>query len=218
MLSSKSISKRLVSFLISIILAVSAVVVLPAQSFEVNAASKKAKAVKAYKKFLVKERNKKEKYMYNGNYTIEKFSVIYLDKNSVPELVLMKGSSYTVYTYKNGKVKKTDIDNLYNLDERFYYCKKTGIYTRVGTGRNGWIPTAYYKLSGTKSKYKVSKSSAMGSSSDPKDYPPNKYYNAKSSISKKKFNSILKKLTKGKKFSTAKFYKNSKTNRKKYCK
>ncbi len=218
MLSSKSVSKKVIFILMSLVLAVSVAAVLPSGSFEANAASKKSKAIKAYKSFLVKERKKKETYMYNGEYTIEKFSLIYLDNNSVPELVTAKGSNYTVYTYKNGKVKKTDIDNIYNLDEYFSYYKKTGIYQRVGTGHSGWIPYSYWKLSGTKSKSKLCKEVAMGSSSDPNDYPPGKYYKNPKRVSKKTFKAALKKLTKGRKLSTAKFHKNSKSNRKKYCK
>lgn len=212
--------KKILSVILSLTMFFSITTVLSVPA-SVDAVSNRTKAIRAYKKFLKKERKKKESYMYDGNNTIEKFSIINLDKNKTPEMVLQKGSLYYVYTFKNGKVKKTDIDNMYTLDERFYYYPKSGIYTRC-SARDGFITTAFVKLTGTKIKYKLSEQTIMGSSNYSNDYPSAKYYKittkGSKKISKKTFKSTLKKLTRGKKGKVAKFYSNTVSNRKKHCK
>lgn len=209
--------KKIISFLCVFALLFSAIAVLPNFSFEADAASKKSQALKAYKKFLVRESKYGESYTFDGVEGKARFTIIYLDNNNVPELVLQQGGCYSLYIFKKGRVVETDIKMMYSLDERFHYCPKRGIYTHV-YARLGNVAEAYLKLSGTNSFFKVSEVSLMGSSDDPNDYPPPKHYKAtkkgSKQVSKKVFKTTLKKLTKGKSFKVAKFYTNTKRNRK----
>lgn len=70
-----------------------------APAANVNAASKRTKALTAYQKKLKKLDSK-----------IYKFALVYLDKDSIPELVITsKESTHAIYgeiyTYNNGKLK-----------------------------------------------------------------------------------------------------------------
>lgn len=186
----------------------------------VQAASAKTKALRAYKAFLEQETIQwgKDEY-YTAVPTKDcSFALAYIDKNAVPELILKnaKGITHvagygTVYTYKNGKVQP--VDNI-QLDGAFYYYKKTGIYVSNNFS-GGYITLTYNKMSGLKSTAKISESKNA--------FTKEKNYSKLSStsykrISKSKFNSTLKKLVGSKKRTTAKFYRNTKKNRAKYLK
>lgn len=184
-----------------------------------QAASTKSKAIKAYKAFLAQAAIPWGRDSYYTAVPTKRcqFSLVYIDKNSVPELVVK--SDYVthaagcgvVFTYKNGKVQP--VENIH-LDGDFYYYKKKGVYAAsyLGTGR---LCYNYDKMSGL---------SATAKLSDQKDILSGKksYYKITSggskAISRKKFNSVLKKLVGSAKKTKAKFYKNTKKNRAKYLK
>ena len=198
--------KKILSIILSISMLLSIGTVL-ATPIDVNAVSKRTKAVRAYKKFL------KQNESSYGDY-----SLIYLDNDKVPELVTMENYFAVVYTYTGGKIKSISgqIDLGYT-NNKFKYYKKTGVYSSTRM-RNGIIGTDYYKLSKGNGKnigYKYK---------DTNDYPneKTKYYkysnNGKSiKVSKAKFKKWFKKVTKNKKTKSAKFYSNTKSGRK-HCK
>lgn len=187
---------------------------------EVQAASAKSKAIKAYKSFLSQ---KTIPWGTDSYYTSVpskncSFALAYIDKNTVPELVVrnMRGITHiagfgVVFTYKNGKVQP--VANI-QLDGKFYYYKKKAIYAGSNLS-SGVLSYSYYKMSGVKSTAKLTERENIFSGEKT-------YYKANSGngkvISKSKFTSSLKKLVGSTKRSTAKFYKNTKKNRTKYLK
>lgn len=195
---------------IFMILALVLTLAVPAFSVEpVQAASKKTQALKAYNKFL-----SKSTLNWNGakvKVSKCKFALVYVDKDSVPELLVdaLSAGSYhaagyfKLYGYKNGKV----VDIATARDD-FTYYKKSGVFaTRSFLRGEIW---GYNKLSGTKSTYFLGKFTNLRT----------QYNNAKfQNISKSTFNRTLKKYTKGKKaVKHIKTYANTKANRKKYLK
>jgi hypothetical protein len=187
--------KKIISIILSIIMVVSAMLVVPTTA---SATSEKAKALSAYKNYLQKNSS-----------SISKFSIIYLDNNSVPDLLTCEVYEYgsaILHTYKNGKIEDMTCNiTSTEWEGNFKYYKKTGVFLNIAI-QNGISTYSYPKLTGTKIK-----------SSGFKYYKLNSN-NKTSKISKSTFNSKLKKLTKGKKVTTAKFYKNTKANRKKHLK
>lgn len=187
---------------------------------QVQAASAKSKALKAYKAFLSQTTIP---WGTDSYYTAVpskncSFALVYIDKNTVPELVVKNMSDIThvagfgvVFTYKNDKVQP--VANI-QLDGKFYYYKKKGIYAGSYLS-SGMLSYSYCKMSGVKSTAKLTERKDTFSGKKT-------YYKANSGngkvISKSKFTSSLKKLVGSTKRSTAKFYKNTKKNRTKYLK
>lgn len=147
----------------------------------VNAASKRIKALKAYQKKLTRLDSR-----YN------KFALIYLDKDSIPELLITPDFSVhavagEVYTYTGGKLKqlkyagsdcgrliyskkKSVVSNSawingYGAVSTFYRFNKKGKRTKLKTFEESYLPKTLYKINGKK-------------------------------VSKKKFNSEYKKIVK----------------------
>lgn len=187
-----------------------------------EATSAKSKAMKAYKKYLSGTYvTWDDKRVSSANCY---FTIAYVDNNKVPELIIRNdvenshGPGYGIIcTYKNGKVKI--VDRLHLEDGKFAYYKKTGIVEdSVYYGR---VITMVYKLSGIKFTEKLGKEVADDYW---RQFYPNwygKYVKGKSTpieISKKQYNKKLKKLTKGKKRTKAKVYKNTAKNRNKILK
>lgn len=95
------------------------------------ASSKRTEAVKAYRKFL-----SGSEFKWDNHLTVKSaecsFSLIYVNNDSIPELLIQGLSTYhaagceKLYTYKNGKIKvvHTAVDD-------FKYYKKTGIFCSV---------------------------------------------------------------------------------------
>ncbi|MCD7744179.1 MAG: hypothetical protein LUI13_02620 [Lachnospiraceae bacterium] len=191
-----------------------------------EAASSKTKALKAYKKFLAQSTMT---WGEGSSTTVTlskcRFAVVYLDKNSVPELILYAGSnsvdgsdgSYLIYTYKNGRV--TFVARAW---ESFSYYKKKGVYL-TSHRWNGYYYTfssatavrrfsvtdetvSYYDINGDGEYSLVYKRFADATDS------------TGTVISKSAFNSQLKSLIGSKKLTTPKFRKNTAANRKKYLK
>ncbi len=173
-----------------------------------SAASSKTKALKAYQTFL-----KKNSVKWNSSGTTVdpskcEFAIAYIDKNSVPELVLHATSSvthvssyYALYTYRNGKVVWVA-----NMTDAAAYYKKKGVYTSY-TMLNGEYE-AYYQLSKATSTIKLRTET----------YYTTTYYNAETGtqLTESAFNAQLKNLVGSKKLSQFKFHKNTKKNRAKY--
>lgn len=173
----------------------------------VFAASKRTEAVKAYKKFI-----SGSTFKWNNSVTFKSedcsFALVYVDNDSIPELLVMGGSTFhaagheKLYTYKNGKVKLvyTGIDGL-------GYYKKTGIFYSIRYSQ--MEVREYLKLSGSSSKTLLKKTYRNGWS----------YYDKnEKKISKSIFNKKLKSYTKGKKAVKTNYHRNTAYNRAKYLK
>lgn len=199
--------KRVISVFLSLVMIIGVSVITPTS---VNAKSAKSKAIAAYRSYLAA-----------NNATIKKFSLIYLDNNNVPELLAFDGSyDVMLFTYKSGKIKNIcSCLKSYYWENKIKYYKKTGVLESVNI-HYGIVNRGYPKLSGTRLNSTVYYTSELGSKSSSSKV---KYYKVNSKgksvrISKSTFNSKKKELTQGKKVSKAKFYKNTKANRKKYLK
>ena len=152
-----------------------------APAANVNAASKRTKALTAYQKKLTSLDSR-----YN------KFALIYLNKDSIPELLITPDFSVhavagEVYTYTGGKLKqlkyagsdygrliyskkKSVVSNSawingYGAVSTFYRFNKKGKRTKLKTFEEAYLPKTLYKINGKK-------------------------------VSKKKFNSEYKKIVK----------------------
>lgn len=187
---------------------------------QAHAASQKTKAIKAYKKML-----SQKMITWNPNWKVPAkncdFTLVYVDKDSVPELVLQNttdiphaGNWGNLYTYYKGKVR---LVTALDLNNNFYYYKKKGVfldnYFGMGISENGYF---------TMSKAKATKRLHYTINTNPNAVKKNIYSKAAKpkfkEISKKSFNKELKKLVGSTKRTTAKFYKNTATNRKKRLK
>lgn len=186
-----------------------------------EAASQKTKALKAYNKMLAK---KTIRWGTDSSYPSIptkncKFAVAYIDNDSIPELIVYNAKDVPhmvgygmVYTYKNGKVKA--VENV-NIDAKFYYYSKKGVF--VTSYCQGGVTYTYFKLSKGKAAEKLQQGKPV--------YPPNAPYyyykiskDKRSQITKKSFTKALNNMVGKKKKTTAKFYKNTSGNRKKYLK
>ena len=137
-----------------------------APAANVNAASKRTKALTAYQKKLTRLDSR-----YN------KFALIYLDKDSIPELLITPDFSVhavagEVYTYTGGKLKqlkyagsdygrliyskkKSVVSNSawingYGAVSTFYRFNKKGKGTKLKTFEEASLPKTLYKINGKK--------------------------------------------------------------------
>lgn len=200
----------------------------------VQAASQKSKALKAYKTFLSKDTVTWHSYSPKKiDLKKCKFALAYIDKDSVPELILdCAGNSnshadgyYELYTYKNGKVKFVT-----NLMDGFSCYKKKGIFCAVHEGTGGY-GRYYYQLSKGKAVYKFLSVSEKKANMDldgdgrigvsykkvTKARTP-QYESSMVSVSKSAFNRELKKIVGNAKNKTVKYYPNTANNRTKHLK
>lgn len=208
------------------------VVVLCAFSGTVHAASTKSKALAAYKKYLadnVVQRNSRGAIM-NSTTCASRFAIIYLNNDSIPELVVERaGLLYSpyVYTYKNGKmtaVEGTMVSASAHLEG---YYKKKGCLV-LGDESNGYpyhgFSSYYLTLKSGKLSAKLKKQ-YLGTAKKVVE-GPNYYYNKKSGvntypekkISRATFNKKLKDIVGSRKITKIKLLDNTAANRKKACK
>lgn len=184
--------------------------------YRVSAASKAAKAVAAYKKVL----SGSSIAWGDGTVSLEgsEFGLLYVDKDNTPELAVLSPLNshaegyYCLYRYQNGKV--VQIRRM--MDTLAYYPKKNIVETiHSGTGGYQYF---YFLISGKKAEEYLYKLSEEESGWDVNgDGKISIVYRYKSkNISKKKFNALLKKKTKGAKLKEIKWHKNTSQNRKKY--
>lgn len=195
-----------------------------------QAASQKKKALKAYEKFLTKET---VGFLDGGGASEDvsmaecRFALAYIDDNSVPELVIYSPEiekldwdgglkyggdyygCYTVYTYKNGKVKRTAHTQLVKFAG---YYKKEGVVSERYTIKNGLKENCYILRKG---KLKEAFSKAKNTRSKKGIYRNEMKQTA---ISKAAYEKGLKSLTGGKRITKVKFRANTAANRKKYLK
>ncbi len=176
-------------------------------------ASTKKKAITAYRQFLAD----KPASAY--------FSVIYLDKNAVPELLYNEEPGFykysDMYTYKKGSIRLLSND----VSQAWKYVKKTGVIigsNSYSDGMNRNVNKDYHKMKGLKITFRTRFTQHSEWDSAAHAYSRNKgnfYYNAKwNTISKKKYKNIVKKLKGSKKELLIKWYKNTEYNRNKNIK
>lgn len=148
---------------------------------EVSAASTAQKAVAAYQKFL------KEKYEITDTTT---FCLVYIDNNSVPELVVGNKniphvSVPDVYCYASGKVRK--MKNAGSDYGRFVYSYKKGL-TVCSTWVNGYGSIeSYVKWSKSNTKRSTYKKYTVDVRKSKE-----RYYIGKKKVSKKSFEKSVK--------------------------
>ena len=194
-----------------------------------SAASTKSKALKAYKKLLAqKEITFVDRWHTKASFPTSKmkFALVYLDNNTVPELVIdnldnipimwygeigFSDFGNAVFTYKGGKLKQLDV---YNSNWRFTKVyKKKGVFYSNNTHHKK--EAIYYYIKGTKTI-------DIGSFENGKYYnrENGKYYKngAIKPIKKSAFQKLLKKYVGSTKATKIKYYKNTAANRKKYLK
>lgn len=167
----------------------------------VNAASQKQKALKAYDKFMASQGSN------------VRFAIVYIDNDSVPELIRKCNGSFglRVYTYKNNRVTglySTWENDDYSETTAFaYYPKKSLFRIRSGLMFDCYD---YYTLKNGQETI------VLGYNQIGEYYRFNKgdKYN-RTDISKKEFQKRLKKLVGNKKLTTCTYYKNTSANRKK---
>ena len=199
-------------------------VFLAVPSYQVQAASAKKKAMKAYSKMLSKKKIKRDSAtVYKGKNCY--FAIAYIDNNNVPELIIYntKDSSHAqgwgaLYTYRKGKVKLVCPLTLDNRNRMGYY-KKTGWFMDNGTWQ-GYGGDSIQKLKNGK----VLSNLIYGRSTYDNGYKvvidgysitQNGSY---MTVDATTFNRSLSYNTKNRAFKKYKFYKNTKANRKKYLK
>lgn len=178
-------------------------------SFPAMAATKKSQALAAYRTYLEGRK---------GGYVT--FSVIYLNNDSVPELVVNR----EIFTWKNGSMIR-----IKNPNESMYmitgYYKKKGILVQEYV-HGGYYPSDvidYAKMSGTALTVKLEDfKSGETNISTGKVKWGHTYHKISSSgsqkITKSAFNKALKKLVKTRKKTKIKAYENTETNRAKQLK
>lgn len=160
-----------------------------------GAASKKSKALKAYKNFLA------------GQEASMLFTVAYVNNDSVPELICGTTDSTAMYTWKNSTMKTVKCQS---MDAFKSYYKKKGIIVSSFSQGN-YTEQKYGLFKGTTCTVKMQKVTFSGGART-------LYWRNGGEISLKKFNSLLKSYVGSKKVTKLKYYKNTAANRRKYLK
>ena len=152
-----------------------------APAANVNAASKRTKALTAYQKKLKKLDSK-----------IYKFALVYLDKDSIPELVITSKESIhavygEVYTYNNGKLKNLKYAGS-DFGQFIYSPKKSVACNSSWINGYGAVST-FYRFSKTGKSTKLKRFDAIVS-------PKTSYKINNKKVSKKKYYAEYKKMEK----------------------
>ena len=143
-----------------------------APAANVNAASKRTKALTAYQKKLKKLDSK-----------IYKFALVYLDKDSIPELVITSKESIhavygEIYTYNNGKLKNLKYAGS-DFGQFIYSPKKSVACNSSWINGYGAVST-FYRLSKTGKSTKLKRFDAIVN-------PKTSYKINNKKVSKKKY-------------------------------
>ena len=152
-----------------------------APAANVNAASKRTKALTAYQKKLTRLDSR-----YN------KFALIYLDKDSIPELLITPDFSVhavagEVYTYTGGKLKQLKYAGS-DYGRLIYSKKKSVVSNSAWINGYGAVSTFYrFNKKGKGTKFKTFEEASL---------PKTLYKINGKKVSKKKFNSEYKKMIK----------------------
>lgn len=189
----------------------------------VQAASNKTKALRAYRKLLSQTTIKRDAYTTFKTKDC-RFALAYIDNNSIPELIVYCSSTSHIeckgalYTYRKGKLQYV-CKLMLDTRKRLGYYPKTGWFVD-NTTYQGYGTDEFYKLKSGKVK-------------DDVEYFRSVEYNGKNytatgfsivtngkyqEVSATVFNRSLRYNTNNKSFKTFKFYKNTKSNRTKYLK
>ena len=185
------------------------------------AASKKKKAMKAYARFLSKSILYQDRY-HEGRSSFQinlkspycRCSIIYLNKDSIPELMIMHPSSHaagygSLYTYYKGNVRFVS-----KIDSPGGYYKKKAVLPDAYSNQ-GTINITYYYFNGKN----LTPILYQGGHLDYNDNVSWRYFNKKhKQISRSKFNVLLKKRIKRAKSRSMLFWRNTADNREKYLK
>ncbi len=152
-----------------------------APAANVNAASKRTKALTAYQKKLKKLDSK-----------IYKFALVYLDKDSIPELVITsKESTHAIYgeiyTYNNGKLKNLKYAGS-DFGQFIYSPKKSVACNSSWINGYGAVST-FYRFSKTGKSTKLKRFDAIVN-------PKTSYKINNKKVSKKKYYAEYKKMEK----------------------
>lgn len=152
-----------------------------APAANVNAASKRTKALTAYQKKLKKLDSK-----------IYKFALVYLDKDSIPELVITSKESIhavygEIYTYNNGKLKNLKYAGS-DFGQFIYSPKKSVACNSSWINGYGAVST-FYRFSKTGKSTKLKRFDAIVN-------PKTSYKINNKKVSKKKYYAEYKKMEK----------------------
>lgn len=199
--------KKIVCLAISVLLV--ACVPVGMTSNTVQAAGKKAKAMKAYKKELKRIEAKES----TSN---REFAIYDVNHDGMPELVtnFCKDSVLgALYTFTGKKVTEVSIVHLGHGGFCFYRKGKVFQTSGENFGHYGEL---YHSILKGKSKELASFTDDSGSLSKNAVGPEYKIGSKK--VSKKKYNAYVKKLTKNSKIVNLKYHKLTKANINKYCK
>ena len=221
-----------------LILVLSIVMLLPAISG--YAVTQKQKAMNAYKKWLGHSKvsvlkKGQEIADYNGAYggvedrasyaptkaSKTEFAIAYINNDNIPELIVRTKDQryYSILTYRKGKVvrlKGTQEDGTYDTVKGYY--KKTGVFFDARSADFGIDRQIYYKMYATKAKDKLEVWIFNKGSKPSKEYEYLTSSGKTVSCDHSVFKEKLKKLTKGKKPTNLKYYKNTAKNRNKILK
>lgn len=180
----------------------------------IQAASSKSEAIAAYKRFL-------EGQPSSGSYD---FAMIYLDNDSVPELLV---GGVNLYTFENGAMVRHSV--MFG-DAGYGYYKKKGVFIQMHAHfntfeKNAYETWTYNQFSKSGFTKKLFRDCAYATNSSGKAKGKKKYtyciYDEKGTetkASKNRFQSALKKMTGKAKMTKIKLYSNTAANRKKYLK
>lgn len=208
-------------FMLGIFCFLACFILFPAPKAE--AASAKTKAIQAYKKILSRKNiNWGVSYRFPVSTKDCSFSLVYLNKDSIPELVVYNITNVPhaagygqLYTYYKGRVRL--VTGLNVNDGTFRYYKKKSVFIDDYTGM-GITSYTYNKFSKTKA------SPFLNYEKNFNPYAVKKLTYSKYSknrwipTSKTYFKKQLKRYVKSTKVSKTKFHKNTAGNRRKYLK
>ena len=196
----------------------------------VSAATKKAKALEAYRDILSQTSVTIDDKTYSEYELKERcsFATAYIDNDSIPELIIKSTYNgqnhgfYHVFSYIDGKVV-----HVCQLGIEFKYYKKRGLirtdwqlsYTQGGPGS---VEQYIYMKKGkakTSDSYSIYKAGTYGRTKDNKSYTKGTFTGAgvrsNKTISAKKYKSAIRKIMNNKKATKPKFFKNTEANRNK---
>lgn len=190
--------------------------------------SKNKAAMKSYAALLASEK-KAKKVLGNNLYTQVsssscKFALIDLNKDGIKEMVMTSDGGYhaEILAYVKGKVKIVG-NSFASAGTDKYYPNKKIYYTAIL--HMGDVIYTHYKFNGKTMKavaekhgsdYINLKTGKPKKSSEMSTFAPYKYTVNGKKVSKKKYQSYVKKLLKGAKSQKLKWHKNTKANRSRY--
>ena len=196
---------------------------LLAMAAPVSAATQKAKAMKAYRNFLSEKKIALKVILGEDEASAKfktdkmKFAIIYLNKDSIPELVIdnsanNSGNYYSpfgtaIFTWADGEVQQVYIqDSYYQL--RKYYRKK-GVLMFVNRAKSSLMVTA---------RIADDEATVVAVKDGSRLYGPDYFAGKAKKISKAQYHKLIKKVIGSRKAVKINYRENTKVNREKYLK